>query len=391
MSRSSYYAGINKRFVAILIDGIFLSFLYFIACGKAPNPENNPKGFIIYSVLTTVISWIYFAGMESSDLQATFGKQVLGIVVTDTKGNKISFGKATGRYFAKSVFLAIWIIAFIIAVMASIAGDNSPYWGVARLVFIIGFLILIIGFLMAGFTSEKQALHDIIARCLVVNGSGQSTAIPWKIIIGLAITAILSRGVIAQFPSTPVTPKPDPTPTPIPTRSGSPTISPTLTPTETATPTPTETTTSQVETNNSGIPKSGKFTICGSEEQLIEPGNNNIDGDWKLQFSGGATTHIARLKMQGDSGIMRVIFPDSSGEGRKVGKVDQTMQLYSSSQGLVLLGFNPVNPDTGERVTSYQADNFLIKQELDGSITIKNCDDGGNISPVKVEPYNNNE
>jgi uncharacterized RDD family membrane protein YckC len=59
----------------------------------------------------------------------------LGIKVTDMTGNKLSFGRATGRYFAK----------------------------------IISGLIMGIGYFMAGFTQQKQALHDIIASCLVVN------------------------------------------------------------------------------------------------------------------------------------------------------------------------------------------------------------------------------
>jgi uncharacterized RDD family membrane protein YckC len=49
-------------------------------------------------------------------------------------GEKISFGKATGRYFGK----------------------------------IISGMILCIGYIMAGFTEKKQALHDMMAGCLVV-------------------------------------------------------------------------------------------------------------------------------------------------------------------------------------------------------------------------------
>jgi uncharacterized RDD family membrane protein YckC len=203
MSNTSYYASINKRFVAILIDGIFLNIMFFIACGKAPNPVNSPAGFVMYSILTTLIGWIYFAGMESSDLQATFGKRVLGIIVTNTNGNKISFGRATGRYFAKSIFLVVWIVAAFIAVMAQITGgDTSPYWGVSGLLFIVGLLLFFIGYLMAGFTPEKQALHDIIARCLVVNGKGQSDSIPWQLLIGLAVAAIIGgRVILAQIPA----------------------------------------------------------------------------------------------------------------------------------------------------------------------------------------------
>ncbi len=79
--------------------------------------------------------WLYFALMESSGKCASLGKMALGIKVTDLNGNGISFGTATGRFFGK----------------------------------MISGVILYIGFIMAGFTEKKQALHDIMAGCLVVN------------------------------------------------------------------------------------------------------------------------------------------------------------------------------------------------------------------------------
>jgi uncharacterized RDD family membrane protein YckC len=81
-----------------------------------------------------VAGWLYFAMMESSNKMATLGKMAIGIKVTDLNGNRISFGRATGRYFAK----------------------------------ILSGMILMIGYIMAGFTEKKQALHDMIASCLVV-------------------------------------------------------------------------------------------------------------------------------------------------------------------------------------------------------------------------------
>jgi len=77
---------------------------------------------------------LYYALMESSEKQATVGKLAMGIKVTDMQGNRLSFGQATGRHFAK----------------------------------IISGLTLLIGYIMAGFTEKKQALHDIIVNCLVV-------------------------------------------------------------------------------------------------------------------------------------------------------------------------------------------------------------------------------
>jgi uncharacterized RDD family membrane protein YckC len=88
----------------------------------------------ITGVVTAVGVWLYHTLMESSSLQATLGKMALGIVVTDLDGGRISFGRATARYWSQ----------------------------------ILSALILGIGYLMAGFTERKQALHDMIAKTLVV-------------------------------------------------------------------------------------------------------------------------------------------------------------------------------------------------------------------------------
>jgi uncharacterized RDD family membrane protein YckC len=81
-----------------------------------------------------ILSWLYYAAMESSARQGTLGKVVLGLRVTDANGARLTFGHATGRHFAKIV---------------------------------TGFIPLGIGWMMAGFTAKKQALHDMIAGTLV--------------------------------------------------------------------------------------------------------------------------------------------------------------------------------------------------------------------------------
>ncbi len=78
--------------------------------------------------------WMYFAGMESSDKQATLGKLVIGLVVTDMEGERVSFSKATVRHFSK----------------------------------ILSGLFLSFGYIMIAFTEKNQGLHDMIAGCLVV-------------------------------------------------------------------------------------------------------------------------------------------------------------------------------------------------------------------------------
>ena len=126
------YAGFWLRFVAYLIDAILVSIVSFLIYGTIGGGFLEPN--IFARLLAAVISIGYFVYLESSDKQATIGKQAMGIIVTDMEGNRISVGQAFGRYFAK----------------------------------IISAIILLIGFIMAGFTDKKQALHDMIAGTLVV-------------------------------------------------------------------------------------------------------------------------------------------------------------------------------------------------------------------------------
>jgi uncharacterized RDD family membrane protein YckC len=153
------YAGFWLRLVAYLIDNVLLGVLfgicvllvvavvgvgYFRAIFENLNGENVEFPFALVSmilfacVLSLVVSWIYHAWMESSSYEATFGKMALGLTVTDMEGRKISFARASGRFFAK---------------------------------IITGLIPLGIGYIMAGFTEKKQALHDMIANCLVLRRS----------------------------------------------------------------------------------------------------------------------------------------------------------------------------------------------------------------------------
>jgi uncharacterized RDD family membrane protein YckC len=151
------YAGFWKRFLAYLIDGFILgifSFFVFIpilgllgiGLTTAALEHRDPDaayGFIVLAfsayfmaiMIVTIAGWLYFALMESSSKGATLGKMALQIKVTDLNGNRISFARASGRYFGK----------------------------------IISGMIFCIGYMMAGFTEKKQAIHDMMANCLVIN------------------------------------------------------------------------------------------------------------------------------------------------------------------------------------------------------------------------------
>lgn len=144
------FAGFWKRVAAWLIDQIIgllgvLPIIFILSRLLIPTRADggyNEAQLNGLSVSVGIIfSWIYYALMESSSYQGTVGKIVLGIKVTDTNGNRIGFGKATGRHFGK----------------------------------IISGIILFAGFIMVAATKKKQGLHDIMVGCLVVNRSPEAS------------------------------------------------------------------------------------------------------------------------------------------------------------------------------------------------------------------------
>ena len=138
------YAGFWIRFLAYLIDTLLMTVVLvplaaFIGAVMAATADENGASLIIFGLVRVVSlagGWLYFALLESSPWQASVGKKALGLRVTDLNGNRIAFGKATGRYFGK----------------------------------VLSGLILFIGFIMAAFSERKQALHDQLAGTLVVKG-----------------------------------------------------------------------------------------------------------------------------------------------------------------------------------------------------------------------------
>jgi uncharacterized RDD family membrane protein YckC len=137
------YAGFWRRFAAIFIDGLILLPLVIVyvvldVIALGSNDDNIKMGMgvflLVYWLFLIVAQWLYFTLQESGVHQATFGKRLLDIRVTDMRGQRVGFGRASGRYFGK----------------------------------ILSGLILYIGFMMAGWTPRKQALHDMLADTLVV-------------------------------------------------------------------------------------------------------------------------------------------------------------------------------------------------------------------------------
>ena len=113
------YANLTQRFFAYLID--LVVFMVIIKVFRITPPA-------------LVFWWLYYALLESSNMQATVGKMVMGLKVTDMNGKKISFFNASIRHFVKYISM----------------------------------MFLWFGYIMALFTSRNQTLHDIFADAIVV-------------------------------------------------------------------------------------------------------------------------------------------------------------------------------------------------------------------------------
>lgn len=131
------FAGFWIRLVAYLIDSIILGVIAYAISGVFgfPSPFSVTEEIgVLQNMISVVTGFLYFALLESGNMQATVGKRAMGLVVTDESGNRITFLNATGRYFAK----------------------------------ILSAILLLIGFIMVGWDKRKQGLHDKLAGTLVI-------------------------------------------------------------------------------------------------------------------------------------------------------------------------------------------------------------------------------
>jgi uncharacterized RDD family membrane protein YckC len=153
------YAGFWLRFVAAIIDGIVLGIplapIYLILFLPTFRNLANPRAmqdpsalmrlmgpsFGLILLVTAIASWLYWGLCESSSWQATLGKKALGLYVTDTDGNRATFGRTSGRYFA-----------------------GRFIWSVPS----VGVMYMLVDAICAGVTEKKQAVHDMIAGTLVL-------------------------------------------------------------------------------------------------------------------------------------------------------------------------------------------------------------------------------
>ena len=136
------YADFLPRVGALILDSVFLMLITLIPAfgiGIASvmifGPDAGQQvGGAIGNLFGLIVGVTYYVGLETSAKQATWGKQIVGIKVTDLNGRRLTFGRSLGRYFAKVL-----------------SGCT------------------VIGWFLPLFTEKKQALHDIVAGTLVLD------------------------------------------------------------------------------------------------------------------------------------------------------------------------------------------------------------------------------
>jgi uncharacterized RDD family membrane protein YckC len=129
------YAGFWLRLAAYIIDGALLSAVQFVlATGVFLMAPHDLRAVANLLPVSAAMSWAYFALFESSPMRSTVGKYALGLYVSDTHGDPITFRRASARYWLK----------------------------------LLSTLSLMVGWFLAAFTPRKQALHDLLAGTLVL-------------------------------------------------------------------------------------------------------------------------------------------------------------------------------------------------------------------------------
>lgn len=118
----------------IIIIPCYLFYIFFQLLFHQPFDNFGFWEMLAYYGIITLIGWLYDSIFWSSKYEATPGKLLLGMKVTDLSGQRISFKRASIRWLGK----------------------------------IIAYLTFGIGFMIIGFTSKKQGLHDYIAKTVVI-------------------------------------------------------------------------------------------------------------------------------------------------------------------------------------------------------------------------------
>lgn len=130
------YSGFWIRVLAMIIDGIILGIIGYLAFGSDVTQVDAENGFnasVSFTGWKNLVPIIYTIGFWSW-ISATPGKYIVGIKIVDQNGGKLSIARAVGRYLS----------------------------------YLVNFITIGIGFIWVAFDGKKQGLHDKIAKTYVV-------------------------------------------------------------------------------------------------------------------------------------------------------------------------------------------------------------------------------
>lgn len=173
------YAGFWRRLIALMLDSILLSIIITPIAGiggaiavpmiaaSAGSGGDPGAGLFVFMALFYGFMFLvtvgYFVMLERSASGATLGKRLMGIRVVDRNGERIGFGRALGRFFAK----------FLSSLPANL------------------------GYLLAAFTGRKQALHDFVAGTLVIDKAtrsqlgDKSSSVNVGVLVGILVVVLV--------------------------------------------------------------------------------------------------------------------------------------------------------------------------------------------------------
>lgn len=142
------YGGFWRRLVAACVDALVL---FFPAATLRLLLNLDPFGFNPRSPVSFVamggellLDWLYAALLIGSSTRATLGQRIMGLEVTSVGGERVSFARASWRYFAQMFTV----------------------------------LTFGVGHLMQLFTPRRQTLHDLLSGTVVVRTRTEPAATP---------------------------------------------------------------------------------------------------------------------------------------------------------------------------------------------------------------------
>ncbi|MDP6045270.1 MAG: RDD family protein [Phycisphaerae bacterium] len=177
------FAGFWIRVGAGILD-ILILIVAYVAVGLVANMIQNASGFS-FSVmmwvqlmvsLAQLVIFLFYVTWFLGKFGATPGKMACGLKVRLSNGRKISFARAFGRAWAAILGLLIAYITLLIMLFlaafglsAALGPRPSAVVGLIAIVSIVGGLLSLFPFYMAGMTRQKCALHDFICNTRVVH------------------------------------------------------------------------------------------------------------------------------------------------------------------------------------------------------------------------------